>query len=161
MNPIDVVRTRYYNQPYVNGKGELYSGALDAITKITTHEGLTAFYKGFWPHFLRIGPHFCLTFVFLGLLRRSTTDAYSYLDKRDSFKAFDMDNDGSLNINEIKNAVQTIFAPMLDKNSDQIPVMVERILAKSKDKDRVSFQEYGMMEQEIKAIYKELQKVKQ
>jgi hypothetical protein len=59
MNPIDVTRTRYYNQPYVNGKGELYSSGLDAVKKIWTGEGPTAFYKGLITHFLRIGPHFC------------------------------------------------------------------------------------------------------
>ncbi|KAI8924735.1 mitochondrial carrier domain-containing protein, partial [Entophlyctis helioformis] len=59
MNPIDVVRTRYYNQPYVNGKGELYSSGVDAVKKIVKYEGASAFYKGFWSHFLRIGPHFC------------------------------------------------------------------------------------------------------
>ncbi|KAI8836795.1 mitochondrial carrier domain-containing protein [Chytriomyces cf. hyalinus JEL632] len=59
MNPIDVVRTRYYNQPYVNGKGTLYSSGTDAIKHIVQHEGPSAFYKGFTTHFLRIGPHFC------------------------------------------------------------------------------------------------------
>jgi solute carrier family 25 protein 34/35 len=29
-----------------------------------------AFYKGFSTHFMRIGPHFTLTFVFLGMLKR-------------------------------------------------------------------------------------------
>ncbi|KAI8907819.1 mitochondrial carrier domain-containing protein [Gorgonomyces haynaldii] len=61
MNPIDVVRTRFYNQPYLNGKGQLYTSGIDAISKIVKHEGLTAFYKGFLTHFLRIGPHFCCT----------------------------------------------------------------------------------------------------
>jgi solute carrier family 25 protein 34/35 len=59
MNPIDVVRTRYYNQPYTNGKGALYCSGYDAIQKIWSIEGPQAFYKGFVTHFLRIGPHFC------------------------------------------------------------------------------------------------------
>ena len=59
MNPIDVVRTRYYNQNYVNGKGTIYSSGADAVQKIVKTEGPMAFYKGFLPHFLRIGPHFC------------------------------------------------------------------------------------------------------
>lgn len=59
MNPLDVIRTRFYNQPYVNGKGELYSTGLDAVQKIYKYEGPKAFYKGFFTHFLRIGPHFC------------------------------------------------------------------------------------------------------
>ncbi|KAI8906655.1 mitochondrial carrier domain-containing protein [Powellomyces hirtus] len=62
MNPIDVTRTRYYNQPYENGKGVLYSNGFDAIKKIAKNEGPTAFYKGFITHFFRIGPHFCREF---------------------------------------------------------------------------------------------------
>ena len=62
MNPIDVVRTRYYNQEYVNGKGTLYTSGIDACQKIVKKEGVQAFYKGFIPHFLRIGPHFCCLF---------------------------------------------------------------------------------------------------
>ncbi|KAI8607635.1 mitochondrial carrier domain-containing protein [Chytriomyces sp. MP71] len=62
MNPIDVVRTRYYNQPYVNGKGQLYSSGMDAIMQIVRNEGPRSFYKGFTTHFLRIGPHFCCKF---------------------------------------------------------------------------------------------------
>jgi solute carrier family 25 protein 34/35 len=61
MNPIDVIRTRFYNQPYKNGKGELYSSGADAIKKIFRNEGPKAFYKGITTHFLRIGPHFCRT----------------------------------------------------------------------------------------------------
>jgi hypothetical protein len=59
MNPIDVIRTRFYNQPYSNGKGILYSNGTEAIKKIYLNEGPSAFYKGFITHFLRIGPHFC------------------------------------------------------------------------------------------------------
>jgi hypothetical protein len=32
MNPIDVIRTRYYNQPYIDGKGTLYSSGFDAVS---------------------------------------------------------------------------------------------------------------------------------
>ena len=62
MNPVDVVRTRYYNQKYVNGVGELYTSGLDCSKKVLKHEGLRGFYKGFVTHFLRIGPHFCRIF---------------------------------------------------------------------------------------------------
>eukprot|EP00511_Aplanochytrium_stocchinoi_P009066 CAMPEP_0204865390 /NCGR_PEP_ID=MMETSP1348-20121228/8784_1 /ASSEMBLY_ACC=CAM_ASM_000700 /TAXON_ID=215587 /ORGANISM="Aplanochytrium stocchinoi, Strain GSBS06" /LENGTH=261 /DNA_ID=CAMNT_0052016613 /DNA_START=345 /DNA_END=1127 /DNA_ORIENTATION=+ len=40
MNPVDVIRTRIYNQP----KKNLYSGPIDAIYKIGTIEGITAFW---------------------------------------------------------------------------------------------------------------------
>ncbi|KAJ1568962.1 hypothetical protein HK096_004719, partial [Nowakowskiella sp. JEL0078] len=38
MNPIDVTRTRYYNQPYSHGVGQLYTNGLDAIRKILANE---------------------------------------------------------------------------------------------------------------------------
>ena len=49
----------------------LYDGALDAFAKIARIEGVLAFYKGATAHFLRVGPHTALTFVFIGLLRRA------------------------------------------------------------------------------------------
>jgi solute carrier family 25 protein 34/35 len=133
MNPIDVVRTRYYNQPYQNGKGMIYASGTDAVSllplvnlcansiltefdfglkiaRIMKTEGVTAFYKGFVTHFLRIGPHFCckertrplvtnllidtitVTFVFLGVFRRQLADTYSFFDLKDSFRSFDSSN---------------------------------------------------------------------
>ncbi len=59
MNPIDVVRTRYYNQKYENGKGTLYKTGFDAFKTIVRNEGPRALYKGLTSHFMRIGPHFC------------------------------------------------------------------------------------------------------
>jgi solute carrier family 25 protein 34/35 len=59
MNPIDVVRTRFYDQTYVNNVGANYNSGFDAIKKIFNYEGPSAFYKGLTTHFLRIGPHFC------------------------------------------------------------------------------------------------------
>ena len=97
MNPIDVIRTRYYNQPYVNGKGVVYTSGIDAANKILSKEGPKAFYKGFTSHFLRIGPHFCLTFMFLGIIRRSTIDYYQFLDRRETSAVFIKDQDGKHN----------------------------------------------------------------
>lgn len=69
-NPFDVVRSRLYTQPRdASGKGLLYDGVLDAMSKIRRQEGAAAFYKGFWSHFYRAGPHFVLTFVFLERIR--------------------------------------------------------------------------------------------
>ena len=71
INPVDVVRTRLYSQPLdAAGKGMLYDSAPDAFRKIFTIEGAGAFYKGATAHFLRVGPHTMLTFVFIGLIRR-------------------------------------------------------------------------------------------
>jgi solute carrier family 25, member 34/35 len=67
MSPADVMTTRIYNQ--AAGK-ELYSGILDCFTKIWRTEGLAGFYKGWTAHYLRVGPHTVLTFVFLEQLRK-------------------------------------------------------------------------------------------
>ena len=66
------MRTRLYSQPLdASGRGLLYDGALDAFRKIGSIEGVAAFYKGATAHFLRVGPHTMLTFVFIGLIRRA------------------------------------------------------------------------------------------
>eukprot|EP00735_Rhodelphis_limneticus_P014265 TRINITY_DN8269_c0_g1::TRINITY_DN8269_c0_g1_i1::g.10219::m.10219 TRINITY_DN8269_c0_g1::TRINITY_DN8269_c0_g1_i1::g.10219 ORF type:complete len:313 (+),score=64.21,sp/A3KPP4/S2535_DANRE/43.43/8e-81,Mito_carr/PF00153.22/9.9e-18,Mito_carr/PF00153.22/3.2e-18,Mito_carr/PF00153.22/1.7e-17 TRINITY_DN8269_c0_g1_i1:89-1027(+) len=65
MNPFDVVSTRMYNQPLgKDGKPSLYRGLGHCFYKIASTEGFAGFYKGWWPHFLRLGPHTILTFVF-------------------------------------------------------------------------------------------------
>lgn len=76
MNPVDVLRTRYYNQPYEGKRGMLYDSGIDCARKVVSNEGWGALYKGFWSHFMRIGPHFCLTFVFLGIFRRGLLQYY-------------------------------------------------------------------------------------
>lgn len=116
MNPIDVVRTRYYNQTYKNGQGALYSSGVDAVGKIMANEGPSAFYKGFFPHFLRIGPHFCciislttVTFVFLGMMKRGVQDWYAGMDQKDFLKAYDTDRNGCLDHDEMVRAMKAIF----------------------------------------------------
>jgi len=104
MNPVDVVRTRVYNQPTLSPTtfpptttssptisttisttttntttagyaGQVaskyyYSGGMDALVKIVRYEGVGALYKGFTTNFLRLAPHFTLTFLFLEHMRR-------------------------------------------------------------------------------------------
>lgn len=65
-NPVDVLRSRIYNQ---RGKERLYASAWDAFVKVLKIEGPSAFYKGFWSHYIRAGPHYLLTFVFLEKIR--------------------------------------------------------------------------------------------
>lgn len=152
MNPIDVVRTRFFNQPYVNGKGQIYSSGLSAVQTIFKKEGPSAFYKGFTTHFLRIGPHFCLTFVFLGMLRRNTADLYTYLDHRDTFKKYDTDNNGKLDRQEVKDLLSVFVS------SSDIPRQLDRVFstADSDRDDMISFQEYRDLEREMKLIYREI-----
>uniref|UniRef100_A0A7S2XYW3 Uncharacterized protein n=1 Tax=Fibrocapsa japonica TaxID=94617 RepID=A0A7S2XYW3_9STRA len=69
-NPIDVCRTRLYNQPRnADGTGKLYSGGMDAAVKIYRNEGPLAFYKGGLTNMFRLGPHLTLVFVILEKLR--------------------------------------------------------------------------------------------
>jgi len=61
-----VVRNRLYNQPLgPSGEGTLYSGAVDCAQSLARSEGLRGFYRGFWSHYIRVGPHYVLTFTFL------------------------------------------------------------------------------------------------
>lgn len=65
MTPADVIATRIYNDSLdKHGKGVLYKGIFDCITKIFKTEGPLGFYKGFWPNYTRTGPHATLLLVF-------------------------------------------------------------------------------------------------
>ena len=72
MNPFDVASTRMYNQKTAENRkeGALYKNGFDCIRKIVRAEGISALYKGFQAHYLRIGPHTVLTFVFLEQLKK-------------------------------------------------------------------------------------------
>lgn len=64
MEPLDVVRTRLYNQPVdVQGKGLFYRGFWDCFTKIGEKEGLHGFYKGAWAAYFRMVSIFLFCYV--------------------------------------------------------------------------------------------------
>ncbi|KAJ2768766.1 Mitochondrial oxaloacetate carrier protein, partial [Coemansia nantahalensis] len=66
MNPFDVVSTRMYNQKSAaGGGGTLYRNTAHCLYKTVATEGFFSLYKGFLAHFLRLGPHTVLMFVFL------------------------------------------------------------------------------------------------
>ncbi|KAF9129350.1 Mitochondrial oxaloacetate carrier protein [Mortierella sp. 14UC] len=67
MNPFDIISTRMFNQATdpLTGRGSLYRSPLDCFLKTVKTEGVTALYKGFTAHYLRIGPHTIFTFVFM------------------------------------------------------------------------------------------------
>ncbi|XP_062544767.1 solute carrier family 25 member 35-like [Armigeres subalbatus] len=70
MTPPDVVATRLYNQGVdAKGKGLYYKGVVDCFFKILKTEGVAGLYKGFWPHYMRIGPHSMLVLVFFDELK--------------------------------------------------------------------------------------------
>lgn len=65
MTPPDVIATRLYNQGTdKGGQGLIYRGVIDCFLKTVKMEGVSGLYKGFWPHYLRIGPHATLVLVF-------------------------------------------------------------------------------------------------
>ena len=68
LNPFDVVSTRLYNQP--QGAARVYSGPVDCALKTARSEGFTGFYKGWFAHYCRLGPHTVLTLVFWEQTRR-------------------------------------------------------------------------------------------
>lgn len=155
MNPIDVLRTRYYNQPWDKGQGLLYSSGVDALRKIVSNEGWAALYKGFTTHFLRIGPHFCLTFVFLGILRRGLVDAHDEHDLKTSFVEWDRDADGKLSYDEVKAAVGQVVPHSAPISAG----LTQRIFARA-DADRDNFiqpAEFIDMAYELKEIIRESQ----
>lgn len=57
--PLDVLKTRLMNAP-----PGTYSGVMDCAKDIAK-VGMSGFFKGFTPAFVRLGPHTILTFVFL------------------------------------------------------------------------------------------------
>ncbi|XP_059151378.1 solute carrier family 25 member 35-like isoform X2 [Physella acuta] len=71
MTPFDVVSTRLYNQPFTqSGHGAIYSGVTDCFLKIFRSEGLWGFYKGWFPSYLRIGPHTTISLVLWDEIRK-------------------------------------------------------------------------------------------
>ena len=76
---------------------------------------------GFLTHVLRIGPHFCLTFVYLGMLKRHLLGVYEYMDQRELFARFDLDGDGKLNKTELEQTIRNCI-PSAQNNVSQTKV---------------------------------------
>jgi len=57
-NPLDVVKTRIMNSE----KG-VYKSSIECFTRTLKNEGPMAFYKGFLPYYIRLGPHTMITFI--------------------------------------------------------------------------------------------------
>uniref|UniRef100_A0A3B1ICF8 Solute carrier family 25 member 35 n=1 Tax=Astyanax mexicanus TaxID=7994 RepID=A0A3B1ICF8_ASTMX len=70
MTPFDVVSTRLYNQPVDQwGKGRLYRGFVDCLSRTLGMEGLRGLYKGLGASYFRLGPHTVLSLLFWDQLR--------------------------------------------------------------------------------------------
>lgn len=67
--PADLLKTRYQNMRVVNGVPE-YKGVLDVLARTVKAEGALALWKGFFPYFVRLGPH---TIIALTVLEQFTS----------------------------------------------------------------------------------------
>lgn len=63
-SPVDVVKTR------IMSAKTTYSGSWDCFVKTFKNEGVGAFYKGYIPYTLRLGPQTILTFIFVEQLNQ-------------------------------------------------------------------------------------------
>ncbi|WKX94628.1 hypothetical protein Q1695_011699 [Nippostrongylus brasiliensis] len=68
--PVDILKTRIQAMKVIDGKPE-YSGPIDVVVKLLRKEGVFAFWKGFTPYYMRLGPHTVLTFIFLEQFNRA------------------------------------------------------------------------------------------
>lgn len=83
VTPFDLILTRLYNQQTtLKGKGTLYSGYWDCVSKIYKTEGIYAFFKGIGPMYFRLGPHSVLCLLFWDKLQ-STYNNFKVLRPED------------------------------------------------------------------------------
>ncbi|EYC14072.1 hypothetical protein Y032_0042g699 [Ancylostoma ceylanicum] len=62
--PVDILKTRLQAMTTIDNIPE-YRGLTDVFLKVLKKEGVFAFWKGFTPYFLRMGPYTVLSFMFL------------------------------------------------------------------------------------------------
>merc|ERR1712048_1252877 len=63
-SPIDLVKSRMMNQPCDDaGNPKLYTSPLHCLKQTVANEGIRGLFAGFWPSYLRLGPHTILVFV--------------------------------------------------------------------------------------------------
>ncbi|XP_067943891.1 mitochondrial substrate carrier family protein ucpB-like [Watersipora subatra] len=68
-SPVDTIKTRIMNQHMIDGVGAKYRSPVDAFFQCIRAEGLFGLYKGFFPNWLRLGPHTIITFFIFERLR--------------------------------------------------------------------------------------------
>ena len=67
--PIDLIKTRIMSQSSDN---KIYSGMIDCTVKTFKQEGIHAFYKGFWPQWMRFGPFNVIQLIVWEELRKKS-----------------------------------------------------------------------------------------
>eukprot|EP01114_Cavostelium_apophysatum_P021819 TRINITY_DN7711_c0_g1_i1.p1 TRINITY_DN7711_c0_g1~~TRINITY_DN7711_c0_g1_i1.p1 ORF type:complete len:317 (-),score=55.65 TRINITY_DN7711_c0_g1_i1:628-1578(-) len=68
-SPVDVIKSRIMNDKTTEGAPK-YKNTYDCFVKIIRSEGLIGLYKGFFPNWMRIGPHTIITFLVYEELRK-------------------------------------------------------------------------------------------
>jgi len=164
MNPVDVIRTRVYNQPTPKPSSltassspvlqkDYYSGGMDALVKVVRNEGVSALYKGFTTNFLRLGPHFTLTFLFLEQMRRvSLQHSYNYYKKDYDVQLRNLYKIYNGNVTEPKTfesstLIELLETSMLHVNKTKIETIVKS--QSFADSDSFEFQDFVTV---VKAI---------
>ncbi|KAG0370507.1 mitochondrial carrier domain-containing protein [Gamsiella multidivaricata] len=116
MNPMDVVRIRLYNR----SSQSTSQTTLQSCRHILTTEGPLAFYKGFSTHFMRIGPHFTLTFVFLGMLKRHLIEGSSQSSSKTSHILFPKDESPAASSSSPSSSTPSLAAGVIARREEQI-----------------------------------------
>lgn len=70
-NPIDVIKTRIMNENVHSQQQRIYTSSFSSFMKILKTEGVLGLYKGFFPNWLRLGPHTVITFLIFEKLRKT------------------------------------------------------------------------------------------
>ncbi|KHJ93664.1 hypothetical protein OESDEN_06424 [Oesophagostomum dentatum] len=83
--PVDIIKTRIQAMKTINGVPE-YSGIMDIVVKLLRKEGVFAFWKGFTPYYMRLGPHTVLMFIFLEQFNRAYIKHFAHKKPEDSEK---------------------------------------------------------------------------
>ncbi len=174
INPIDVIRTRIFNQPAVVTVGESppgyvpYRNGFDAFLQILKLEGPMALYKGFFSSFMRLGPHFIITFMLLEQFKRWSLEytKTNYERERDKklrklFDQFDVDRNQALDVNELTSLLKKSLPNenlLTDEQREQlINRDVTKILRKyDLNKDHaISFEEFCSVVKQVENIIKD------
>jgi solute carrier family 25 protein 34/35 len=116
MNPVDVARTRLYNQPK-----DQYKNGIDVMVQLIRNEGVSAFMKGFLPSFARLGPHFTLTFVFYEQMKRMAMNynrQHRVSERKQEliklFNEWDSEQRGKLSTAELSHMMKFVFPPSVN-----------------------------------------------
>ena len=82
-------------------------------------------------------------------------EGYQYLDRKETFQAFDEDGDGRLNQSEVRKALDRIFTSLRGNapDSNTISTCAINILKTSKESGAITFEDYPGMEKIVKDIY--------